>query len=149
MQAIIVALAVMIAGAPTTTPTPQASPLQAMEQRLKLLLRDVGRANEQSEVTLTPDQTGLKTIVTITVHPNVSQQLRGDLTKNVNEFIEIHQGDCRTNTASAFTNSRTLNPIRSGTSTTYVDVPFSTLTGHGNVITTRSPDGTILNCGAF
>ena len=113
------------------------------------MLKDVAHKNEQTEVTLQPDKSGLRTIVRVRVHPSMGNQLRADLTKNVNEYISIHKGDCRADTRMKGASTYALNPITNGISTTSLDVPLSTLMGHGNIITTRTSDGTIVNCGSF
>jgi len=129
------------------TPAPYASSVNALNARMHVMLRDVAHHNEETEVTLRPDASGLRTIVRVTVHPYMRSQLRNDLTKSVNEYIDIHQGDCRTNTSMYGTDSYSLNPIKNGVSETNLDVPISTLLGHGNVVTTHYGNGAVINCG--
>ena len=140
-------LGVLILGLIGATPAPYASSVNALNARMHVMLRDVAHHNERAEVTLRPGPRGLRTIVRVVVHPYMRAQLRNDLTKSVNEYIDIHQGDCRTNTAMYGTNSYPLNPIRNGVSETNLDVPISTLLGHGNVVTTHYGNGTVINCG--
>ena len=129
------------------TPAPYASSVKALNTRMHIMLRDVAHQNEQTEVTLQPDRSGLRTIVRVTVHPYMRSELRSDLTKDVNEYIDIHQGDCRKNTTAYGTNAYTLNPIRNGVSETELDVPISTLMGHGDVVTTHYGNGSVISCG--
>lgn len=136
-------------GAAAPSPAPYASSVQHLQHRMQIMLKGVVQSNEQTEVTLEPDQSGLRTIVRIRVHPANGAELRSDLTKSVNEYIDIHKGDCRPNTIAQSTNTIPLNPISNGVSTTTVDVPISTLLGHGNVVTTRTSNGTIVDCGAL
>ena len=131
------------------TPSPNPSAIKSLNKRMHMMLQDVGHKNEQAEVTLEPDSSGLKTIVRVKVHPSYNAQYRADLTKQVNEYIEINQGQCTANTTMLHNNAFALNPIRGGVSTTYVDVPFSTLAGHGHAVTTYYPDGSVVNCGAY
>jgi len=126
---------------------PYASSVKALNARMHVMLEDVAHHNERTEVTLTPDKSGLRTIVRVTVHPYMRSELRNDLTKSVNEYIDIHQGDCRTNTSAYGTNAYELNPIKNGVSETNLDVPISTLLGHGNVVTTHYGNGAVINCG--
>jgi hypothetical protein len=127
------------------TPGPYASSVQHLQQRMRVMLKNVAHGNEQTEVTLERDKSGLRTIVHVIVRPS----LRSSLTKNVNEYIEIHKGDCRPNTVANRTNVIPLNPIANGVSQTNVNVPLSTLIGHGNVITTRTANGTVVDCGSL
>jgi hypothetical protein len=138
---------ILILGLIGATPAPYSSSIKALNARMHVMLQDVAHHNEQTEVTLTPDATGLRTIVRVTVHPYMRSQLRGDLTKSVNEYIDIHQGDCRTNTSMYGTNAYSLSPINNGVSQTTLDVPISTLTGNGNVVTTHYGNGAVINCG--
>jgi hypothetical protein len=138
---------ILILGLIGATPAPYASSIKALNARMHVMLQDVAHRNEQAEVTVQPDRSGLHTIVRVTVHPSMRAQLRNDLTKGVNEYIDIHQGDCRTNTTAYGTNAYALNPIKNGVSQTELDVPISTFTGHGNVVTTHYGDGTVINCG--
>jgi hypothetical protein len=147
------ALAVLaIAALPSlasAAPTPSPAQIKHLEQRLRTMLNDIARKNEQAELSLQPDASGLKTIVRIRVHPDVAGQLRRDLTKKVNEYIAIHRGDCHVNSTLSAASTVKLNPIQNGVSQTVVEYPISTLMGHGNIVTTRMPDGTIVNCGAI
>ena len=127
--------------------TPSPAQIKHLEQKLKMMLTDVAHKNEEAELTMTPDASGLKTIVRIKVHPSVDGQLRADITKNVNEYIAIHRGDCRVNSTMRGTSLYPLNPIMNGSSQTVVEYPISTLTGHGDIVTTRTSNGTIVNCG--
>lgn len=145
----VVALSLSTSIAAAAPSAPPASAVQHLEHRMRLLLQDIAHKNEQAEVTLQPDKSGLRTIVRVKVHPSYANQLRGDLTKKVNEYIAIHKGDCRADTRMKGASTYALNPIANGVSTTELDVPLSTLMGHGNVITTRTADGTIINCGSF
>jgi hypothetical protein len=138
---------VLILGLLGATPAPYASSVQALNSRMHVMLRDVAHQNEQTEVMLRSDKSGLRTIVRVTVHPYMRAQMRNDLTKSVNEYIDIHQGDCRTNTSTYGTNAYALNPIKNGVSQTELDVPISTLVGHGNVVTTHYGNGSVINCG--
>jgi hypothetical protein len=142
-----VALAALPALAGAATPSP--AQVKHLEQRLRMMLADIAHKNEQAELSLQPDASGLKTIVRIRVHPDVAGELRRDLTKKVNEYIAIHRGDCRANTTMRGASTYKLNPIQSGVSETIVEYPISTLMGRGNIVTTRLPDGTIVNCGAI
>lgn len=145
-------LSVMLLTAGATAapaPTPNGSAIKMLNHRMKTMLADIGHKNERAEVSLEPDASGLRTIVRVRVHPSYAAQLRADLTKKVNEYISIHKGDCRANTAMRGMNPWVLNPINNGVSTTYVSVPISTLMGHGNVVTTNYADGTVVNCGAI
>lgn len=137
----------MLLGLIGATPAPYASSVKVLNARMHVMLRGVAHQNEQTEVTLRPDKSGLRTIVRVTVHPYMRAQLRSDLSKSVNEYIDIHQGDCRTNTAAYGTNAYALNPIRNGVSQTELDVPLSTLVGHGNVVTTHYGNGAVIDCG--
>jgi len=137
-----IALSTGIAAA-TSTPAPYASSVNALQHRMQIMLKDVAHKNEQTVVTLQPDQSGLHTIVRITVRS------QSELSKNINEYIDIHKGDCRPNTVANRTNVIPLNPIANGVSTTIVSAPLSTLVGHGNVITTRTPGGTVVDCGSL
>lgn len=141
-------LAATAAASAAPSPQPYSSSVQHLQQRMRVMLTDVAHKNEQTEVTFEPDKSGLRTIVRVRVHP-FNTQLRGDLTKNVNEYIDIHKGDCRVNSAATQANVIPLNPIANGVSTTEVNVPLSTLLGHGNVVETRTPGGGIVNCGSF
>ena len=143
----VMLLAAAASAAPTPTPNPSA--VKALNHRMKLMLADISHKNEQAEVSLEPDASGLRTIVRVRVHPSQAAQLRADLTKKVNEYIYIHRGDCQANTSMRGMNPWVLNPINNGVSTTYVNVPISTLLGHGNVVTTHYADGTVVNCGAI
>ncbi len=127
------------------TPAPYASSVQHLQHRMRIMLKDIAHHNEQTEVTLEPNKSGLRTIVHVIVRPS----LRGSLTKSVNEYIEIHKGDCRPNTVANRTHVIPLNPIVNGVSQTEVNVPLSTLLGHGNVITTRTANGTVVDCGSL
>lgn len=138
---------ILILGLIGATPAPYSSSIKALNARMHVMLQDVAHRNEQTEVTLTPDATGLRTIVRVRVHPYMRSQLRSDLTKSVNEYIDIHQGDCRTNTSMYGTNAYALSPINNGVSQTELDVPISTLTGNGNVVTTHYGNGAVINCG--
>ncbi|MGA3038397.1 MAG: hypothetical protein ABSE64_13045 [Vulcanimicrobiaceae bacterium] len=138
---------ILILGLIGATPAPYSSSIKALNARMHVMLHDVAHRNEQTEVTLTPDASGLRTIVRVRVHPYMRAQLRNDLTKSVNEYIDIHQGDCRTNTSRYGTNAYALNPINNGVSETTLDVPISTLTGNGNVVTTHYGNGAVINCG--
>ena len=109
------------------------------------MLKDIAHKNRQTEVTLEPDKSGLRTIVRVTVRPNFNSSL----SNNVNQYINIHKGDCHPNTISRRTNVIPLNPIANGVSQTTVNVPLSTLMGHGNVVTTTAPDGTVVSCGSL
>jgi hypothetical protein len=129
--------------------TPSPAQIKHLEQKLKMMLTDVAHKNEEAELTMTPDASGLKTIIRIRVHPSVNGQLRSDITKNVNEYIAIHRGDCRVNSTMRGTSLYPLNPIMNGSSQTVVSYPISTLTGHGDIVTTRTSNGTIVNCGAL
>lgn len=129
------------------TPVPYTSAVKALNRRMHVMLQDVAHHNEQTEVTLVPSKNGLRTIVRVTVHPYMNSQLRADLTKSVNEYINIHYGDCRTASNANAANGYALNPIRNGTSETELDVPIATLVGHGNVVTTSYPNGSVINCG--
>ena len=120
------------------SPAPYASSVQHLQHRMRVMLKSL-------EVTLEPNESGLRTIVRVTVRPS----MRGALTKSVNEYIEIHKGDCRPNTAANRSNVIPLNPIVNGVSQTQIEVPLSTLAGHGNVIATRTADGTVVDCGSF
>jgi hypothetical protein len=131
------------------SPSPNSSAVNHLEQRMRIMLHDVAHQNEQAEVTLQPDKNGLRTIVKVRVHPSFSSGLRGDLTKKVNEYIAIHKGDCRADTRMKGASTYALNPINNGVSTTYLNVPVSTLLGHGNIITTDTADGTVINCGSL
>jgi hypothetical protein len=139
--------AILIVGLIGATPAPYSSSVNALNARMHVMLQDVAHRNEQTEVTLQPDKSGLRTIVRVTVHPYMRAQLRNDLTKSVNEYIDIHYGDCRTNTSTYGTNAYTLNPIKNGVSETTLDVPMSTLAGQGNVVTTHYGNGAVINCG--
>ncbi|MBV8600146.1 MAG: hypothetical protein JO359_01140 [Candidatus Eremiobacteraeota bacterium] len=143
--ALVFSAAVLLAA--NATPSPNPSAINSLNKRMHLMLQDVAHKNEQAEVTLEPDPSGLKTIVRVRVHPSYNAQLRADLTKNVNEYINIHHGECTANTTMVGMNAFALNPIHNGTSTTYLNVPFSTLTGHGNVVQTTYPNGAVVNCG--
>src|SRR5579885_3180000 len=105
------------------SPAPYASSVRHLQQRMRVMLKNM-------EVTLEPNSSGLRTIVRVTVRPS----MRGSLTKSVNEYIDIHKGDCRPNTVANRTNVFPLNPIVNGVSETQINVPLSTLAGHGNVI---------------
>ena len=129
--------------------SPNPAAVRHLEQRMRLMLKDVAHQNEQAEVTLQPDKSGLRTIVKVRVHPSIANELRGDLTKKVNEYIAIHKGDCRADTRMKGASTYALNPINNGVSTTYLNVPLSTLLGRGNIITTETKDGTVINCGSF
>ena len=86
------------------------------------------------------------------MHPTFNSNYRADLTKNVNEYIEIHKGDCRTKTSTLapIGPNYQLNPVHGGVSDTTLNVPISTLTGHGNVISTHyASQGATVNCGAI
>jgi hypothetical protein len=146
---IVAALALATIPVLTSAATPSPEQIKHLEQRLKMMLADIAHKNEQAELSLQPDASGLKTIVRIRVHPDVAGELRRDLTKKVNEYIAIHRGDCRANASMQGVSAYQLNPIRNGVSETIVEYPISTLTGHGNIVTTRMPDGTIVNCGAL
>lgn len=143
------ALAAVVLATPVTaaTPTPNASAIKTLNTRMHVMLQDIAHHNEQTEVTLQPDTSGLRTIVRVTVHPSMQGALRADLTKSVNEYIDIHQGDCRTAASANAANSYALNPIRNGVSETELDVPLSTLMGRGNVVTTHYANGGVINCG--
>jgi hypothetical protein len=151
MIALRIAAAVALAALPALAGAATPSPAQVkhLEQRLRMMLADIAHKNEQAELSLQPDASGLKTIVRIRVHPDVAGELRRDLTKKVNEYIAIHRGDCRANTTMRGASTYKLNPIQSGVSETIVEYPISTLMGRGNIVTTRLPDGTIVNCGAI
>ena len=127
------------------SPAPYASSVHHLQQRMRVMLKSVAHGNEQTEVTLEPNKSGLRTIVRVIVRPS----LRSSLTKSVNEYIEIHKGDCRPNTVANRTNVIPLNPIVNGVSQTQINLPLSTLAGHGNVITTRTADGAVVDCGAL
>jgi hypothetical protein len=127
--------------------TPSPAQIKHLEQRLKMMLVDVAHKNEQAELTMQPDASGLKTIVRIRVHPSEGSQLRSGIAKQVNEYIAIHRGDCRVNSTMRGTSLFPLNPIINGSSETIVEYPISTLTGHGHIVTTRMANGTIVNCG--
>jgi hypothetical protein len=127
--------------------TPSPAQIKHLEKRLKMMLTDVAHKNEEAELTMTPDASGLKTIVRIKVHPSVDGQLRADLTKRVNEDIAIHRGDCRVNSSMRGTSLFPLNPILNGSSETVVEYPISTLTGHGDIVTTSTSDGSVISCG--
>jgi hypothetical protein len=127
------------------TPAPYASSVQHLQHRMRIMLKDIAHHNEQTEVTLEPNKSGLRTIVHVIVRPS----LRSSMTKSVNEYIEIHKGDCRPNTVANRTRVIPLNPIVNGVSQTEVNVPLSTLMGHGNVITTRTANGTVVDCGSL
>lgn len=127
------------------SPVPYASSVQHLQQRMRVMLKNVAHGNEQTEVTLEPDKSGLRTIVRVIVRPS----MRSSLTKSVNEYIDIHKGDCRANTVANRTNVIPLNPIANGVSQTNVNIPLSTLIGHGNVITTRTANGTVVDCGSL
>ena len=151
-----VVLIAVLASAPalaaTPVPTPNASAVKALNHRMNVMLQDVGHHNEQTEVTLAPDPSGLKTIVKVRVHPTSSSGYRADLTKNVNESIEIHKGDCRakTSTLAPIGPNYQLNPINQGVSQTTLNVPISTLAGHGNVVSTHyGQTGATVNCGSI
>lgn len=144
MRSLLGILALVLTAA---TPAPYAASVKALNARMHVMLKDVAHHNEQTEVTLTPEDRGLRTIVRVTVHPYLRARLRNDLTKSVNEYIDIHYGDCRTNTSMYGTNAYSLNPIRNGVSQTELDVPISTLRGHGNVVTTHYGNGDVINCG--
>ena len=119
---------------------------------MNVMLQDVAHHNEQTEVTLEPDPSGLKTIVHVKVHPSFTSGYRADLTKNVNEYIDIHKGDCKTQVSSLapIGTNYSLNPITNGVSTTTLNVPISTLTGHGNVVSTHyGSSGATINCGSI
>jgi hypothetical protein len=137
--------AVIPALADAATPSP--AQVKHLEARLKMMLADIAHKNEQAELSLQPDASGLRTIVRIRVHPSVNGELRHDLTKRVNEYIAIHRGDCRVNTTMRGVSAFPLNPIQNGVSQTIVEYPISTLLRHGNIVTTRMPDGTVVNCG--
>jgi hypothetical protein len=145
---LILAVALTTAAASAATPGPYASSVGKLQARMQVMLRDIAHGNQQAQVTLQPDQTGLRTIVRITVNPAWRAQLQGSLTQNVNDYIAIHKGDCRPNTPANLGNAIPLNPLVNGVSQTNVNVPLSTLTGHGNVITTTS-NGTVVNCGSL
>src|SRR5579872_6160646 len=115
-----------VALAATPVPSPNASAIHSLNKQMRLLLKDVGHKNEQSEVTLEPDASGLKTIVRVRVHPSNAGAYREDLTKQTNEYIQIHKGDCRTNSKAVSAHTYALNPIVNGTSQTTVNVPIST-----------------------
>lgn len=127
------------------SPAPYASSVRHLQQRMRVMLKSVAHGNEQTEVTLEPNKSGLRTIVRVIVRPS----MRSSLTKNINEYIEIHKGDCRPNTVANRSNVIPLNPIVNGVSQTQIDVPLSTLAGHGNVITTRTANGTVVDCGSL
>lgn len=146
---IVAALAFVAIPAVAGAATPSPAQVRHLEQRLKMMLADIAHKNEQAEISLQPDAKGLRTIVRVRVHPSMAGQLRRDLTKKVNEYIAIHHGDCRANTTMRGTSMVRLNPIQNGVSETTVEYPISTLMGHGNVVTTRLPDGTIVNCGSI
>ncbi|MGH7661853.1 MAG: hypothetical protein ACRENA_13180 [Vulcanimicrobiaceae bacterium] len=137
------AITTLAAGA--QTPAPYASSVHHLQQRMHVMLTNVARHNEQTDVTLEPNKSGLRTIVRVTVGPS----FRRSLTKGVDEYIEIHKGDCRRNTVANRSHMIPLSPIANGVSQTEVNVPLSTLTGHGNVITTRTADGTVVDCGSL
>jgi hypothetical protein len=151
MKAALWVIVAMLLATPSMaqTPAPYSSAVNTLNTRMRIMLQDVAHQNEQAEVTLTPDKSGLKTIVRVTVHPYMNAQLRADLTKNVNEFISIHQGDCRAKINPTGANTYALSPINSGVSQTTLNVPLSTLTGHGNVVTTYTGNGTMVNCGSL
>lgn len=127
--------------------TPSPTQVKHLEQRLKMMLADIAHKNERAELSLQPDASGLRTIVRIRVHPSVNGELRSDLTKRVNEYIAIHRGDCRVNTTMRGVSAFPLNPIQNGVSQTIVEFPISSLRSHGNIVTTRMADGTVVNCG--
>ena len=134
------------------TPTPNASAINALNHRMHVMLQDVAHHNEQTEVTMEPDPSGLKTIVHVKVHPSFNNAYRADLTKNVNEYIDIHKGDCKTkvNPLAPIGTDYSLNPIHNGVSTTTLNVPISTLAGHGNVVSTHyGSSGATINCGSI
>ena len=138
--------------ADAATPTPNASAINALNHRMDVMLQDIGHHNERAEITMEPDKSGLRTIVNVKVHPSYSSGYRADLTKNVNETIEIHKGDCRTkvSTLAPIGPSYQLNPIHGGVSQTTLNVPIATLTGHGNVVSTHyASSGATVNCGAI
>ena len=131
------------------TPVPPAV-LGHVQHRLSLILQDAAHRNRVAAATLEPDSSGLRTIVRVTVRGNYAAQLRADMAKNVRQYVAIHRGDCKTNrTMTGRTASFALQPFANGVSTTYVNVPLSTLSGHGNVITTQTSDGTVVNCAAI
>jgi hypothetical protein len=144
-----VALCLLLAALPNmaSAATPSPAQVKHLEQKLKMMLKDVAHKNEEAELTMTPDESGLKTIVRIRVRPDVNGQLRADMTKRVNEDIAIHRGDCRVNSSMRGTSLFPLNPIINGSSETVVEYPISTLTGHGDIITTATSDGTVVTCG--
>jgi hypothetical protein len=146
---IVAAVVIAALPAPAGAATPSPAQVKHLEQRLRMMLADIAHKNEQAELSLQPDAKGLRTIVRIRVHPSAAGQLRRDLTKKVNEYIAIHRGDCRANTTMRGASTFRLNPIQNGVSETVVEYPISTLMGHGNVVTTRLPDGTIVNCGTI
>ena len=144
-----VAVCLLLTALPTVAvaATPSPAQIKHLEQRLKMMLADVAHKNEQAELTMQPDASGLKTIVRIRVHPSVDGELRSDITKRVNEYIAIHRGDCRVSSTMRGTSLYPLNPIINGSSETIVEYPISTLTGHGDIVTTRTSNGTVVNCG--
>jgi len=145
--AVLFAAAAGVAAA-APSPAPYASSVQHLQQRLRIMLKDVAHKNQETEVTFEPDKSGLRTIVQVRVHP-FNAQMGSTLTKSVNEYIDIHKGDCRVNASATQANAIPLNPIANGVSTTELNVPLSTLTGHGNVIETRNGSGSVVNCGSF
>jgi hypothetical protein len=146
----VLVLSIVACGATSSraaTPAPYASAVNKLNERLHVMLKSIARHDEQTEVSLQPSHGGLRTIVRVRVHPYSNARLRTDLTKDVNEYIDIHQGACRTNTSAYGTNAYMLNPVRNGVSVTTLDVPISTLLGQGNVITTHYGNGTVIDCG--
>ena len=128
-----------------SSPAPYGKSVQHLQQRMRIMLKDVAHHNQQAEVTLEPDKSGLRTIVRVTARPN----FRSGLSNSINQYINIHKGDCRPNTVSQRTNVIPLNPIANGVSETTVNVPLSTLMGHGNVVTTTNANGTVVSCGSL
>ena len=151
-RTLIFAALVLPAGAAlaaTPVPSPNASTIKSLNHQMHMMLQDVGHKNEQAEVSLEPDPSGLKTIVKVHVHPSNAGQYRSDLTKKVNEYIQIHKGECKTNKSMVGVQAIPLNPINNGVSQTTVNFPISTLTGHGNAVYTGYPGGTVVNCGTI
>ncbi len=149
MTTLRVAICLLFATIPTlaVAATPSPAQVKHLEQKLKMMLKDVAHKNEEAELTMTPDASGLKTIVRIRVHPSVNGQPEADMTKHVNEGAAIHRGDCHVKSTMVGTSLFALNPIINGASETVVDYPISTFMGHGDIVTTSTTDGTVIECG--
>ncbi len=147
------ALAVLLASTQAAVAQPSLSPadLQKLNHRLNIQLKNVAHNNEQVSVSFEPDKGGLRTIIRIRVRPNYAQQSRTTLSQQFTHYVGIHKGECPASTAakSVAPPIGGVTAVTNGNATEYVSLPMSALTGHGNVITTMSANGTILNCAAI